>query len=57
MVVIGVVLFGVMALVTPYMQNLLGYPIMTAGYLLGARGVGTLVSMMAVGQLMKFFEQ
>src|SRR5205807_10563818 len=56
MVVIGVVLFGVMALVTPYMQNLLGYPVMTAGYLLGARGVGTLVSMMAVGQLMKYFE-
>ena len=27
MVVIGVVLFGTMALVTPFMQNLLGYPI------------------------------
>jgi DHA2 family multidrug resistance protein len=56
MAVIGVVLFGVMALITPFMQNLLGYPIMTAGFLLGARGVGTLISMMAVGQLMKFFE-
>ena len=56
MSVIGVVLFGVMALITPFMQNLLNYPIMTAGYLLGARGVGTLVSMMAVGQLMKFIE-
>jgi MFS transporter, DHA2 family, multidrug resistance protein len=38
------------------MQNLLGYPIMTAGFLLGARGVGTLVSMMMVGWLMQFFE-
>src|SRR5690606_27291727 len=38
------------------MQNLLGYPIMTAGYLLGARGVGTLVSMMVVGRLMRFVE-
>jgi DHA2 family multidrug resistance protein len=56
MAVIGVVLFGVMALITPYMQNLLGYPIMTAGFLLGARGVGTLISMMAVGQLMKFVQ-
>ena len=27
MVVIGVMLFGTMALVTPFMQNLLGYPI------------------------------
>jgi MFS transporter, DHA2 family, multidrug resistance protein len=56
MSVIGVVLFGVMALITPYMQNLLGYPIMTAGFLLGARGVGTLISMMMVGQAMKFFQ-
>ena len=43
MVVIGVVLFGTMALVTPFMQNLLGYPIQTAGFLLGSRGVGTLL--------------
>jgi DHA2 family multidrug resistance protein len=56
MSVIGVVLFGVMALITPFMQNLLGYPIMTAGFLLGARGVGTLISMMMVGRLMKFVE-
>jgi MFS transporter, DHA2 family, multidrug resistance protein len=56
MAVIGVVLFGVMALITPFMQNLLGYPIMTAGFLLGARGVGTLVSMMLVGRLMKLVE-
>jgi len=56
MAVIGVVLFGVMALVTPFMQNLLGYPILTAGYLLGARGVGTLISMMLVGRLLVVFE-
>ena len=42
MVVIGVVLFGTMALITPFTQNLLGYPIMTAGFVLGSRGVGTL---------------
>ena len=54
MVVIGLVLFGTMALVTPFMQNVLGYPILTAGFLLAARGVGTLVSMMLVGRLMKF---
>jgi DHA2 family multidrug resistance protein len=56
MVVIGVVLFGTMALVTPFMQNLLGYPILTAGFLLGSRGVGTLISMIAVGRLLKIFE-
>lgn len=53
MVVIGVVLFGTMALVTPFMQNLLGYPIQTAGFLLGARGVGTLLTMMVAPRLMQ----
>jgi MFS transporter, DHA2 family, multidrug resistance protein len=56
MAVIGLVLFGTMALVTPYMQNELGYPILTAGYLLATRGVGTLVAMPMVGRLMKVVE-
>src|SRR5262247_3773502 len=56
MSVIGVVLFGTMALVTPFLQNVIGYPIMTAGMLLASRGVGTLVGMMAVGRLLKLFE-
>jgi DHA2 family multidrug resistance protein len=53
MAVIGLVLFGTMALVTPFMQNVLGYPILTAGFLLAARGVGTLAAMLVVGRLMK----
>jgi MFS transporter, DHA2 family, multidrug resistance protein len=56
MVVIGLVLFGTMALVTPFMQNVVGYPILTAGILLAARGVGTLIAMLMVGRLMKFIE-
>jgi DHA2 family multidrug resistance protein len=56
MVVVGVGLFGTMALVTPFTQNLLGYPIMTAAYVLGSRGVGTLIAMLAVGRLLKRFE-
>ena len=56
MVVVGVGLFGTMALVTPFTQYLLGYPIMTAGYVLGSRGVGTLIAMLAVGRLLKIFE-
>jgi DHA2 family multidrug resistance protein len=56
MVVIGVVLFGTMALVTPFMQNVIGYPILTAGILLAARGVGTLVAMVLVGRLLKVVE-
>ncbi len=56
MVVIGVVLFGTLALFTPFMQTLLGYPIQTAGFLLGSRGVGTLLTMMVAPRLMRWFE-
>jgi DHA2 family multidrug resistance protein len=56
MVVIGVVLFGTMALVTPFMQNVVGYPILTAGILLAGRGIGTLIAMILVGRLMKVIE-
>ncbi len=56
MAVIGVVLFGTMALITPFMQILLGYPIQTAGFLLGSRGVGTLLTMMAAPRLMRMVE-
>jgi DHA2 family multidrug resistance protein len=56
MVVIGLVLFGTMALVTPFMQHVVGYPILTTGLLLAGRGVGTLVAMIMVGRLMKLIE-
>lgn len=56
MVVIGVVLFGTMALVTPFMQNVSGYPLLTTGFLLASRGVGTLAAMALVGRLLAFVE-
>ena len=56
MLAIGVVLFGTMALVTPFMQQLLGYPIQTAGFLLGSRGIGTLLTMMVAPRLMRLIE-
>jgi DHA2 family multidrug resistance protein len=56
MMVIGVVLFGTMALVTPFMQSELGFPIQTAGFLLGSRGVGTLLTMMVAPRLMRMLE-
>jgi DHA2 family multidrug resistance protein len=45
-----------MALVTPFMQNVEGYPILTTGILLAGRGVGTLIAMIIVGRLLKFVE-
>src|SRR5262249_51922757 len=56
MAFIGVALFGTMALVSPFMQNIIGYPITTAGWLLGTRGIGTLVSMMVVGRMLQVIE-
>jgi DHA2 family multidrug resistance protein len=56
MVVIGIVLFGTMALVSPYLQSVLNSPILTAGWLLAGRGIGTLISMLMVGRLMQLIE-
>src|SRR5260370_79387 len=56
MAIIGVAVFGTMALVTPFMQNIIGYPVTTAGWLLGTRGIGTLLSMMVISRLLRFIE-
>ncbi len=50
--VLGVVLFATMALLPPYLQTLMNYPVVTTGILLAPRGVGTLFAMMMVGRLM-----
>ena len=52
----GLVLFSTMALSSPYLQNVIGYPIITAGLLLATRGCGTFVAMMLVGRLMRYIE-
>ncbi len=50
--VVGVILLASVALLTPYLQTLMGYPVLTAGLILGPRGIGTMVAMMMVGRLM-----
>src|SRR5665213_1148045 len=56
MAVMGLVLYSTMALSSPYLQNVIGYPILTAGVLLATRGAGTFVAMMMVGRIMKHIE-
>jgi DHA2 family multidrug resistance protein len=56
MAVMGLVLYSTMALSSPYLQNVVGYPILTAGLLLATRGSGTFVAMMLVGRFMKYIE-
>jgi DHA2 family multidrug resistance protein len=56
MALMGLVLYSTMALSSPYLQNVIGYPILTAGMLLATRGSGTFIAMMLVGRFMKFIE-
>ena len=56
MVIMGLMLFSSMALATPFMQNMLGYPITTAGWVLASRGIGTLLGMLIIGRLLRLVE-
>ncbi|HET9904127.1 MAG TPA: DHA2 family efflux MFS transporter permease subunit [Xanthobacteraceae bacterium] len=56
MVVVGVVLFSTMALIVPFLQNLQGYPLTTTGIVLGSRGCGTLIAMLALSRIMRYIE-
>jgi len=50
--IIGISYLASMALMTPYLQSLMGYPIVTAGLVMGPRGLGTMLCMFVVGRLM-----
>jgi DHA2 family multidrug resistance protein len=49
--IVGIVLLATMALLPPFIQRLMGYPVIDAGMLMAPRGVGTMVAMMTVGKL------
>jgi MFS transporter, DHA2 family, multidrug resistance protein len=49
--VLGLTYYASLALQPPYLQNLMNYPIVTAGLVLGPRGVGTMAAMLVVGRL------
>ncbi len=49
--IIGLTFFASMALLPPYLQELMNYPVITAGFVMGPRGIGTMASMLVVGRL------
>jgi MFS transporter, DHA2 family, multidrug resistance protein len=49
--IIGLTYYASLALQPPYLQDLMNYPIVAAGLVLGPRGVGTMGAMLAVGKL------
>jgi DHA2 family multidrug resistance protein len=49
--VIGIILLATLALMPPFLQTLMGYPVVTTGLVLAPRGIGTMLAMMVVGRL------
>jgi DHA2 family multidrug resistance protein len=49
--VVGVTYLASLALMTPYLQSLMGYPVVTAGLVMGPRGMGTMLCMFLVGRM------
>ncbi|MGI4732409.1 MAG: DHA2 family efflux MFS transporter permease subunit [Janthinobacterium lividum] len=50
---LGVLIFAVLALLPPMLEELMGYPVVLTGLVTAPRGLGTLISMITVGQLIK----
>ncbi len=50
-VIVGLTYYASMALQPPYLQELMDYPVITAGIIMGPRGIGTMISMLVVGRL------
>jgi len=49
--IVGITYLASLALLTPYLQTLMGYPVVTAGLVMGPRGLGTMTCMFLVGRL------
>lgn len=51
--VLGLTLFSTFALLPPFLQNLQGYPVITAGMVMAPRGIGTMIGMHFSGLLLR----
>jgi MFS transporter, DHA2 family, multidrug resistance protein len=49
--IVGLTYYSSLALQPPFLQELMNYPVVTAGLVMGPRGVGTMASMLLVGRL------
>jgi MFS transporter, DHA2 family, multidrug resistance protein len=54
--IVGVVLLATLAMLTPYLETLMNYPVLTAGLVLAPRGVGTMAAMAITGQLLRYID-
>jgi MFS transporter, DHA2 family, multidrug resistance protein len=54
--IVGLTYYASLALQPPYLQDLMNYPVVTAGLVMGPRGVGTMAAMFIVGKLTGRFD-
>jgi DHA2 family multidrug resistance protein len=54
--VVGVVLLATLTMLTPYLETLMNYPVLTAGLVLAPRGIGTMAAMVIAGQLLRYID-
>ncbi len=54
--VVGIILLASLALLPPMLSRILGYPVITTGIVMAPRGVGTMVSMLVVGRLVRLVD-
>jgi DHA2 family multidrug resistance protein len=48
---LGITYYASLALQPPYLQDLMNYPVLTAGLVMGPRGIGTMATMIIAGKL------
>jgi DHA2 family multidrug resistance protein len=48
--VVGLTYYASLALQPPYLQDLMNYPVVTSGLVMGPRGIGTMAAMLVVGR-------
>jgi DHA2 family multidrug resistance protein len=49
--IVGMILYGTMALLPSFLQGLMNYPIVYTGIVTAPRGIGTMLAMMVVGRI------
>ncbi len=54
--VVGIILLASLALLPPMLTRIFNYPVMATGMVMAPRGVGTMVSMLVVGRLVRIVD-
>ena len=54
--VIGIILLASLALLPPMLSTIFGYPTVTTGIVMAPRGVGTMISMIVVGRIVRLVD-